>query len=269
MHISNPRTTKNCTPALPLPGAPPHNGTMEMHEVLRKLMKNKLVDGKPISQKKLAELSGAEQTTIHRILARKIKNPYAESLQPLAAFFGISLAQLRGEAPMEPPAPLMLHGVGLRESPNHYATKPTPTPPKPAKPRMIPVPVVGTAQLGDNAHWSEMDFPVGHGDGYIDFPVRDPGTYALRCKGDSMVPRIKDGEFVVVEPGADPIPGDEVLVKARDGRVMVKIYLYRRDGRLHLMSINEAHPPLSIPLAEVDKIHPVLAIIKKNLWRTA
>ncbi|MGZ4954122.1 MAG: S24 family peptidase [Methylobacter sp.] len=128
------------------------------------------------------------------------------------------------------------------------------------------VPVVGTAQLGDNGHWYELGYPVGHGDGAIDYPTRDRNAYALRCVGDSMKPRIKDGEFVIVEPNSEPIPGDEVLLRSVDGRVMVKTFLYIRDNRVHLMSINEAHPPQSFALEEVDKIHYISAIVKKALW---
>ena len=129
------------------------------------------------------------------------------------------------------------------------------------------VPVVGTAQLGDNGHWSELEYPVGHGDGHITYPTRDRNAYALRCRGDSMKPRIKDGEFVVVEPNSEAIPGDEILLKTHDGRVMVKTLLYNRDGKVHVMSVNEAHPPQSFDLTEVDKIHPVAAIVKKALWK--
>lgn len=128
------------------------------------------------------------------------------------------------------------------------------------------VPVVGSAQLGDNGHWSELEYPVGHGDGYISYPTKDPNAYALRCYGDSMKPRIKEGEFVIVEPNSEPQNGDEVLVRTTDDRVMVKTLLYKRDGRVHLLSINEAHPPQSIALQDVEKIHPIAAIVKKALW---
>lgn len=136
-------------------------------------------------------------------------------------------------------------------------------------PRMAPprrIPVVGTAQLGDNGFWAELEYPVGHGDGYILLPTRDTHAYALRCRGNSMRPRIRDGEYVVVEPGTPPIPGDEVLVRATDGRVMVKTLLYRRDGRVHLLSVNEAHPPVALEERDIEVIHPVTAIVKKTLW---
>lgn len=128
------------------------------------------------------------------------------------------------------------------------------------------VPVVGGAQLGDNGYWCELEYPVGHGDGYINYPVRDKGAYALRCMGDSMKPRIRDGEFVIAEPNYEAQPGDDVVIKALDGRVMVKTYLYTRDGRVHLMSINETHPPQSFALNEIDKMHPIAGIANKLAW---
>lgn len=129
------------------------------------------------------------------------------------------------------------------------------------------VAVVGNAQLGDNGYWTDLEYPPGHGDGYIDYPSKDRSAYAIRCTGDSMKPRIKSGEFVIIEPNHELRNGDEVLIKANDGRVMVKTYLYQRDGQIHLMSINEAHPPQSIPLNDVEKMHFVAAIVKSVLWR--
>lgn len=128
------------------------------------------------------------------------------------------------------------------------------------------VPVVGAAQLGDNGHWHDMEYPVGHGDGYIKYSVRDKNAYALRCIGDSMKPRIRNGEFVIVEPNYEAQPGDDVMLKSLDGRVMVKTYLYTRDDRVHLMSINEAHAPQSFALSEVDKMHPIAGIANKLAW---
>ncbi len=128
------------------------------------------------------------------------------------------------------------------------------------------VPVVGTAQLGDNGFWSELEAPTGYGDGSVMICTTDKNAYALRCRGDSMSPRIKDGEYVVVEPNREPIPGDEVLVKHVDGRVMVKQFMYERDGRLHLMSVNEAHPKQSFPKEEIELFHHVAGIMKRTMW---
>ncbi|PXX14486.1 phage repressor protein C with HTH and peptisase S24 domain [Paraburkholderia tropica] len=154
-------------------------------------------------------------------------------------------------------------GKGEKKSANIHHEDPFDPIPLPTGRR---IPVVGTAQLGDNGHWAELDYPVGHGDGYLDFPSRDKDAYGVRCKGDSMTPRIKDGEFVVVEPNRKVEHGDEVLVKAKDGRVMIKLYLYAAQGRTHFMSVNAAHMPIAIDSDQIERLHFVAAIVKPSMW---
>ncbi|WP_321913540.1 S24 family peptidase [Paraburkholderia sp. J11-2] len=127
--------------------------------------------------------------------------------------------------------------------------------------------VVGMAQLGDNGYWADIEYAVGHGDGYVDWPTTDPDAYALQCEGESMLPRIRPGEYVIVEPNHPVQPGDEVMVKSVDGRVMVKEFLYRASGRLHLASVNASHGRISIPDEEVEKMHYVGGIAKPSKWR--
>jgi phage repressor protein C with HTH and peptisase S24 domain/transcriptional regulator with XRE-family HTH domain len=126
--------------------------------------------------------------------------------------------------------------------------------------------VVGMAQLGDGGFWADIEYPVGHGDGYIDWPTSDPDAYALECSGDSMKPRIKHGEFVIVEPNTPLQPGEEVLVKSKDGRVMVKEMAYKIAGRYTLLSVNEDHAKITIHEDEIEKIHFVAGIAKKTMF---
>lgn len=128
------------------------------------------------------------------------------------------------------------------------------------------VPVVGTAQLGDDGYWLETEHPTGHGEGFVQYPTKDQNAYALRVKGDSMRPRIKPGEFVVIEPNHAVVPGDEVMVKTKDGRSMVKLLGSRRNGLVELLSINEDHRPITLDEAQVDKMHYVGGIIKASLY---
>lgn len=130
------------------------------------------------------------------------------------------------------------------------------------------VPVIGYAKLGDDgffADFSRADSP----EGYLPIPSKDPQAYALRCEGTSMMPRIQPGEFVIAEPSVEANPGDEVVVQATDGRVMVKRLLYWRDGDLYLGSINESHPNIMIPAEKIQAVHPVLTIVPKKLWNPA
>lgn len=131
------------------------------------------------------------------------------------------------------------------------------------------VPVVGNAQLGPEGYWVAMDYPVGHGDGYLDVPKRDPGAYALRVRGDSMAPAIRNGWFVVVEPNTAPTPGDLVVICDESGRCMVKEFLYERSGDVTLGSINQDYKPLTIPLEQVTRMHFVGGILPPGKLRPA
>lgn len=96
---------------------------------------------------------------------------------------------------------------------------------------------------------------------------RDRNAYALRCVGDSMSPRIKHGEFVIVEPNHTIVAGDEVLVRTEDGRSMIKVFLYERDDRIHLDSINNGYGQMTIDKNQIIKFHYVAGIAKQALLR--
>ena len=126
------------------------------------------------------------------------------------------------------------------------------------------IPVLGVAQLVDNGDWANLEHPVDTGDGYVDFITPDHDAYALLCEGDSMLPRIQAGEFVVVEPNQPVEPGDDVLLKSKDGRFMIKRFLYRRTGRTHLISVNNLRAPMALADNEIDKMHFVRAICRPS-----
>ncbi len=117
------------------------------------------------------------------------------------------------------------------------------------------LPMVGTAQLGADGYWMELEYPVGHGDGYVDAPTDDPNAYCIRVRGDSMFPAIRSSMFVVVEPNAPLVEGEYVLVKTMDGRSMVKELLWHRNGELALASVNQNFGRLTLKLDEVAFAH--------------
>lgn len=187
----------------------------------------------------LARLVKIQQPTLHRLLSGEIKDPKYVNLKQLADYFSVNVSDL-----VERDLTQLPKNIGL----NFNA-----------------VPVVGNAQLGDGGYWTGMEYPVGTGDGFINWPTTDKDAYALKCKGDSMMPRIKNGEYVVIEPNHRFLPGDEVLVVTIDHKVMVKTYLYSRGGVVTFMSINEEHPPIKLDENEIEKIHYVAGIAKESL----
>lgn len=202
------------------------------------------------TQEELARRSGVAQATISALETRDSRR--SEYAAPLAEALGVSVEELAGSTAIR-------NLLSARES--------TPASYHPADTAdRARVPVVGTVQAGDDGYWEELQYPVGHGDGFIRYPSRDPNAYALRVKGDSMRPRIKPGEFILVEPNTALIPGEEVLITTTDGRSMVKLLGPRRDGMIELQSINEDHRPITVEETQIRAMHYVSAIVKPSRY---
>lgn len=129
-------------------------------------------------------------------------------------------------------------------------------------------PVVGTAKLGDDGYFEEMQHPTGHGDGVVDGHTSDPHAYALRVKGDSMHPAIRHGWFVVVAPNGRCMPGEYVAIQLTDGRKMVKELVIERPDEVVIESVNGNHRQ-TIFKANIEKMHPVSAVVSSSQWRPA
>lgn len=121
----------------------------------------------------------------------------------------------------------------------------------------VAVPLVGEVKGGHDGYLEETQYPVGVGEGFIVYPTSDPHAYALRVRGDSMHPRYRHGEFVVVEPSHEAQPGDDVVVRCHDGRKLLKEFGWQRQDEIQLRSINDGFEPMTLSLAEVASIHLV------------
>ncbi|MFZ7164618.1 LexA family transcriptional regulator [Avibacterium avium] len=128
------------------------------------------------------------------------------------------------------------------------------------KPKQGKVKVIGEATMGSDG---DVDIEEMHL-GYIDIFTNDPNAFCLRVKGSSMEPRIHSGEFVLVEPQAQYSSGDDVFVRTVDGRNMIKILEYEKDGEYRFSSINHDHKPFNLSLDEVEAIYYVAGILKRS-----
>ena len=115
------------------------------------------------------------------------------------------------------------------------------------------VPLLGLAQAGSGGFFDSAGYPAGQGWDEVALPsAGQDGSYALVVAGDSMLPLYRDGDIIVVSPTAQSRRGDRVVVRTRDGEVLVKI-LYRQTARtLELHSLNPAHPPRLIDIKDVE-----------------
>lgn len=114
------------------------------------------------------------------------------------------------------------------------------------------IPVIGYAQAGESGYFDDGGFPTGQGWDEVMFPhIGDPHAYALEITGDSMEPVYRDGDIIVVSPGASVRRGDRVVVKTTEGEVMAKQLVRQSARRIELSSFNKLHEDRVLNIEDV------------------
>lgn len=115
------------------------------------------------------------------------------------------------------------------------------------------VPLLGLAQAGTGGFFDSAGFPVGQGWDEVRLnTMGEDGTYALEVSGDSMVPLYREGDILIVAPGEQVRRGDRVVVRTRDGEVMVKVLARQTAKTIELHSINTEYKPRTLDMADVE-----------------
>jgi len=121
------------------------------------------------------------------------------------------------------------------------------------------IPLIGFAQAGGNGFFDDGGYPAGAGWDEVSLPeVGDPHAYALEISGDSMEPVYRDGDMVIVAPGAPVRRGDRVVVRTMRGEAMAKQLARRSARRIELRSLNPEHQDYSFDLSEVAWMHRII-----------
>ena len=175
----------------------------------------------------LARRAGLDPTTFNkskRITAEgKQRWPSTESISKILNATGASLPEL-----------MSLMG---EENANMFAQR---------------VPVIGSAQAGQEGYFDDAGYPTGAGWDEVVFPnIGDPHAYALEVSGDSMEPVYRDGDIIVVSPAANIRRGDRVVLKTVHGEVMAKQLVRQSARKIELMSVNRAHEDRSLRTEDV------------------
>ena len=143
-----------------------------------------------------------------------------------------------------------------------FASLVTGVPALPRGPRSAAVrriPLIGLAQAGGEGYFDDGGYPVGGGWDEIGLPdIGDPHAYALEISGESMEPVFRDGDVVIVSPGAPVRRGDRVVVRTQKGEVMAKELKRQSARRIDLRSLNPAHPDYAFDLAEITWMHRIV-----------
>jgi len=92
-------------------------------------------------------------------------------------------------------------------------------------------------------------------DTYAAAGFEDRVSFALRCKGDSMInARILDGDIVFIREQDMVRNGEIAAVVIGEEATLKRVYFYPNEDKMILVSENPAYPPLSYEGAALDEI---------------
>lgn len=120
-------------------------------------------------------------------------------------------------------------------------------------------PLIGFAQAGQDGYFDDAGFPVGGGWEEVRFPgLGSEPVYALQISGDSMEPAYREGDRIIVAPGAEVKLGDRIVAKTTDGEVMAKVLQRRNSRTVELASLNPDYPVRSFKPSEIAWLARIL-----------
>ncbi len=178
----------------------------------------KIMREKNMRQIDVANKSGISKGRVSRWMSGE-NIPYGESLAKLAEALGVSVDRLLGKTD---PIERFIKGDTTEDVELPFSLETL-------------VPVLGTVAAGVPIEAQE--------DVVGEIPVLDKqgGFFALKVKGDSMSPRIMDGDIVLVKPQDFAEDGDLVIALV-DGEATCKI-LKRSHDAVSLVPFNAAYLP--------------------------
>jgi phage repressor protein C with HTH and peptisase S24 domain len=119
------------------------------------------------------------------------------------------------------------------------------------------IPMIGFSQAAKA--FDAAGFPAGDGWDEISLPsVQDEHAYALDVSGRSMEPTYRDETVIVLSPAASIRRGDRVIVKTRNGGVMVKEFRRRTSRLIELRSLDRVQKEQTLPARDVLWMHRVI-----------
>lgn len=172
---------------------------------------------KRISQNKLAKAAQISQSGLSSIISGAV-SPKEVTLTAIAKALDCSVSELIGEI-----APGIIPII--RDS----------------------VPIIGSIACGERIN------PDTEKDGYTDLPDGIHADFALRCKGDSMIPTFLDGDLVLIRQQPEVNNGQIAAVNI-EGETTLK-HLYYQDGGILLVADNSAFAPVFVSAEKEIIVH--------------
>ena len=201
---------------------------------------DEILKEKKMSKRKLERDSGLG---VGSIAKWKTVNPTNQNLQKVAKTLGVSVAYLTGESDFRSEQDALIQkwnqqmSAGLSDEVRRIEAG-------------IRIPVLGEVPCGipteaieflDAEEWEEIS----------EVMSRQGSFFALKVKGNSMCPRIQEGDVLIVQQTPDAESGDIVIAKVNGEDACCKRLIKHQDG-IVLQSFNPAYEPMFFSKEEIQ-----------------
>jgi len=194
--------------------------------------------GKSLSQERLADMIGTTKQAVSNY-ERGVRKPDIPTIEALCDIFNVSSDYLLGK---EDVTIRLVGNDGIK---------------KLDSPRGVRIPVFDRVAAGipidaieEVVDWEEIPEDMANTGEF----------FGLRIKGDSMTPRIVEGDVVIVRQQPDAESGDIVIVRINGDTATCKRLAKHMHG-ISLISFNPAYPPICFSNEEIEQL-PVVIIGK-------
>lgn len=217
-----------------------HNSRMfHVGDVIRKLRQER-----GLSLEQFSEVAAVNKATISQI-ERGEANPRSDTLARIAFALGTTVEALYATL------------LPARDTRNNVEDGTIDV--SDYMPHDIPVVAEGEASPQGTLFWASEGVLNNEVEDRISRPrdVTDPHAFAVKVRGDSMLPVFKPGMLLIVSPRGTARDGDEVYIELLDGERLIKV-ARRTAGGWILESANPAYPPRVVQQTEIGAIMPIL-----------
>jgi repressor LexA len=123
---------------------------------------------------------------------------------------------------------------------------------------LVDLPLISAVPAGKVATMFHPDYV----DTYVTVDdVKDPQAFALKVKGNSMSPRIEDGDVVIVSPQQEVRNGDICVIRVSGEDTLKKVKI--EGNYFHLIPLNPEFDPVTVRRRDVDFVWKVVKLIKE------
>ena len=114
------------------------------------------------------------------------------------------------------------------------------------------LPVIAWNRVNDSETFDQTGRPKGSDWDDLLFPdITNPTAFALEVEGNAFAPIYRDGDRLIVAPGADIRRGDRVVIKPRTGALLVQQLLRETATRLEFRALSPSNPDHTLAKGDV------------------